>query len=134
MNRYLLDTNHLSHAMRRVSTLRDRIGQQRLQGDKFGTCVPALCELEVGIQQTGFVEENHRRLRGLMKGVAVWPVELAAAPLYAQYYMSLRARGRVLDPVDLLVAVVATLQNAVVLTADQDFTGLPEVRTENWLT
>jgi predicted nucleic acid-binding protein len=133
MRRYLLDTNHLSHAIRRVSALRDRIAQHQLRGDKFGTCVPALCELEVGIRQTGFFEENHRRLRSLMKGVAVWPLDPPAAPLYAQYYESLRARGRVLGAVDLLVAVVATLQSAVILTADQDFAGLPEVPTENWL-
>jgi predicted nucleic acid-binding protein len=32
MNRYLLDTNHLSEAVRRVSVVRDRIQQQRRQG------------------------------------------------------------------------------------------------------
>jgi tRNA(fMet)-specific endonuclease VapC len=134
MTRYLLDTNHLSHAIRRVSALRDRIAQHRLRGDKFGTCVPAVCELEVGIRQTGHIEENRRRLRSLMKSVAVWPLDLSAAPIYAQHYESLRARGRVLGDIDLLIAVTATLQNAVLLTADQDFTGLSEVPTENWLT
>ena len=60
MTRYLLDTNHLSRAIRRVSVLRDRIGQHRLRGDRFATCVPILCELEVGIQQTHSIKENHR--------------------------------------------------------------------------
>jgi predicted nucleic acid-binding protein len=134
MRRYLLDTNHLSHAIRRVSAVRDRIGQHRLRGDKFGTCVPALCELEVGIQQTGFVEEYHRRLRTLMKDVAVWPLDLPAVPAYANYSELARTRGRVLGPVDLLLAALTTQMNAVLLTSDLDFAGLPEVPTENWLT
>jgi predicted nucleic acid-binding protein len=52
MNRYLLDTNHLSDAIGKVSALRDRIRQMRRQGFKFGTCWPALFELEMGMAQT----------------------------------------------------------------------------------
>ncbi len=69
-----------------------------------------------------------------MNRLAVWPLEPSAIPVYAKYYELLRARGRVLGVADLLIAVVATLQNATVLTTDQDFAGLPEVPTENWLT
>lgn len=52
MMRYLLDANHLSAATRRVSRLRDRIQQVKGSGVVFGTCIPVLCEVEVGIQQT----------------------------------------------------------------------------------
>jgi hypothetical protein len=46
MDGFLLDTNHLSEALRPVSRVRDRIGQVRIQGFRVGTCIPALCELE----------------------------------------------------------------------------------------
>jgi len=49
---YLLDTNHLSEAIRPVSAIRTRLRKERLAGHVFGTCVPALGELETGIQQT----------------------------------------------------------------------------------
>ena len=132
MTRYLLDTNHLSYAIRRVSVVRGKIRQHHRKGAKFGTCIPALCELEIGIRDTGSIEANHRRLAGVLEMVKVWPLEMSAPSLYAEYYERTTARGWILDPVDLYLAVLSTLHGAVLLTADLDFTGLPEVKTENW--
>src|SRR6266540_4186448 len=47
---WLLDTNHLSAALKPRSPLRDRIEQACRSGERVGTCVPALCEWEAGIQ------------------------------------------------------------------------------------
>ncbi len=46
---YLLDCNHLSASLRRVSPVRERIHQGRRAGHRFISCYPVLCELEVGI-------------------------------------------------------------------------------------
>jgi predicted nucleic acid-binding protein len=54
---YLLDCNHWSAALRKVSTVRDRIHQERRAGHRFISCYPVLCELEAGIQQTAKPEE-----------------------------------------------------------------------------
>jgi predicted nucleic acid-binding protein len=59
---YLLDCNHLSRALRKVSPVRERIHQARRAGHRFISCYPILCELEAGIQQTPKSEENRRRL------------------------------------------------------------------------
>ncbi len=48
MARYILDTNHLSAAVRPGSVIRQKIRQVQDKGQKVGTCVPVLCELEVG--------------------------------------------------------------------------------------
>ena len=66
MNRYLLDTNHLGEAVRRVSVVRDHIQQALRQGARFGTCGPALCELLVGILQRKDGKATRRRLEGLL--------------------------------------------------------------------
>lgn len=50
MARYLLDTNHLSAALDSRWSVRERMLQARLAGHRLGTCVPVLCELEVGLQ------------------------------------------------------------------------------------
>lgn len=60
MAKYLLDCNHLSEAIGKVSRLRDRIVQSRRIGNRFVTCQEALCELEAGIQNTGHLEGNRR--------------------------------------------------------------------------
>jgi hypothetical protein len=54
---FLLDTNHVSEAIRPVSRVRERIDQSHRAGVRVGTCVPVLCELEVAIQSSA------RRLR-----------------------------------------------------------------------
>jgi tRNA(fMet)-specific endonuclease VapC len=59
---YLLDCNHLSAALRKVSPVRERIHQGRRAGHRLISCYPVLCELEAGIQQTTKLEENRRRL------------------------------------------------------------------------
>jgi predicted nucleic acid-binding protein len=69
MRPYLLDCNHLSAAIRKVSSLRERLHQARKQGHVFGTCFPVLCELEAGLQQTATPDDYRRRLNSLLKQV-----------------------------------------------------------------
>ena len=54
---YLLDTNHLGQAVTRTSTVRKRLEEARKAGERLGTCVPALCEIEAGVQQVRYPEE-----------------------------------------------------------------------------
>src|SRR5208337_3482066 len=52
---------------------------------------------------------------------------------YAEIYHDLRARGRVLSQVNMLLVALARSMKATVLTSDRDFEALPELRVENWL-
>lgn len=94
---YLLDCNHMSAAIRRVSPVRDRIHQSRRSGHRFISCYPVLCELEVGIQQTARPDENRRRLTQLLRHVRLWPPDVETTRYYGQVYMELRNQGRVLS-------------------------------------
>jgi tRNA(fMet)-specific endonuclease VapC len=131
--RYLLDTNHLSAAVNRVSPLRDRLRRSHRSGAVLGTCVPVLCELEAGFQQTDDPAGLRRALVDLLGFVRVWPLEYAVARLYGEWHAELRRRGRVLSSVDIMLAALVQQMNLTLLTADRDFEALPEIRTENWL-
>jgi tRNA(fMet)-specific endonuclease VapC len=133
MARYLLDTNHLSSALDDHSAVRERIYQALRSGHRLGTCVPVLCELETGIAQTQWRERNRRILSTLLLRIRVWPLEASVAPLYAEIYLDLRSRGRVLSQVDMLLAALARSMKATLLTSDRDFEALPDLRVENWL-
>ena len=95
----LLDCNHLSAALRKVSAMRDRIHQGRKAGHRFISCYPVLCELEVGIQQTSKPEEVRRRLVQLMRHIRLWSLDAETARLYGAVYIELRRQGRVLSQV-----------------------------------
>src|SRR5262249_21654042 len=104
---YLLDCNHLSAALRKVSPVRERIHQGRRTGHRFICCYPVLCELEVGIQQTPKPEENRRRLGQLLRQIRLWPVDADTARHYGAVYLELRGLGRVLSQADMMLAALA---------------------------
>ena len=133
MQGYLLDCNHVSAALRKVSPVRDRIHQARRAGHRFISCYPVLCELEVGIQQTSNPEENRRRLAQLLHHVRLWPLDDDTARLYGAVYLELRRQGRVLSQVDMMLAALAREHKLTLLTTDQDFQALTDLRLENWV-
>jgi predicted nucleic acid-binding protein len=133
MANYLLDCNHLSAALHRVSPVRERIHRERRAGHRFVTCHPVLCELEVGIQQTARPDENRRRLAQLLRHVRLWPLDTETTRRYGTVYLELRRLGRVLSQVDMILAALAQQHKLTVLTTDRDFEALTDLRTENWV-
>mgnify|MGYP000844951723 CR=1 FL=1 len=130
---YLLDTNQLSEAIRPVFRVRERIAEERSAGLRIGTCVPALCELEAGIQLLAKRDAYRRVLARLLSRVRIWPIEREVALAYGEVFHELRRRGRVLSQVDMMLAALARVMDLTLVTADRDFEALPDLRTEDWL-
>lgn len=130
---FLLDTNHLGHAVTPGSAVKLRISEIRARGEKVGTCVPVLCELEAGIQQVRQPDTYRENLDRLLRQVSIWPIDRATARLYGVIHQSLKRRGRVLSQVDMILAAVASQLNLTLVTTDRDFAALPEIVTEDWL-
>lgn len=131
---YLLDTNHLGAALKKVSRVREQIGLRMRHGDRFGTCVPVLCELEAGISPIGARRELYERaLRTLLGYTKIWPLEPDLAPAYGRIFQQLRSAGRALSQVDIMLAALATRMKLTLLTSDRDFEAVAGLRCENWL-
>jgi predicted nucleic acid-binding protein len=133
MRGYLLDTNHLSHAIRVVAPLRDRLRQAHRQGNRLITCWPVLCELEAGIVLTADPEQYRRTLDALMSDIRIWPMDWGLVHQFGTVSKTVRQRGRVLSLADTVLAAFASKENVILLTADTDFEAVPEISTENWL-
>jgi tRNA(fMet)-specific endonuclease VapC len=130
---YLLDCNHLSAALRKVSAVRERIHAGRRAGHRFVSCHPVLCELEVGIQQTSTPYEYRRRSGHLLRNVRLWPLDAETTRLYGAVYIELRRLGRALSQVDMMLAALARQHKLIVLTTDRDFEALPDLAVESWV-
>jgi predicted nucleic acid-binding protein len=50
VNRYLLDSNHLSAYLDRQPVLAQKVKAALRAGDCFGICLPVLCEYRAGIR------------------------------------------------------------------------------------
>jgi predicted nucleic acid-binding protein len=129
---YLLDTNHLGTALR-APLVHDRVISAARAGHRIGTCVPVLCEVAVGFAQTPRPEKNWKALGVFLNHVRVWPIEPAVARVYGDIYRELRAKGRVLSQVDMMVAAMARQSGLIVLTTDRDFEAVAGIDVENWV-
>lgn len=134
MSRYLLDTNHVGVAVNARTNLATKITVGLTQGHRFGTCLPVLCEVQAGRQQVAHPEEYQRNLQMLLRQVRIWPMDQTTSEIYGEIFVLARKRGRVLSPVDLMVASLAKQYRCTVLTTDRDFEALQDVvPIENWL-
>jgi len=107
MRGYLLDTNHLSHAVRVVSPLRERLRWTHRQGFRLISCWPVLCELQEGIVFTADPAHYARTLNAVMKEVRIWPMDWRLVEQYGSCAKLARQRGRVLSTIDLILASFA---------------------------
>ena len=132
MKGYLLNTNQLSIGVRARSPVSVRLEEVRPRGVRVGTCVPALCELEVGIHQVHDPIGYRPTLHVLLRRLRIWPITLQTSELYGDIYNDLRRRGRALSQVDMMPAALCRELDLVLVTTDKDFAALPWLRTENW--
>jgi predicted nucleic acid-binding protein len=133
MPSYLLDTNHLGIAVSRGSDLAKKIDASLLAGNRFGTCLPVLCEIEAGRRQVKNHQQYRANLTRLLRQFRVWPMDVATTRNFGDIHVEVKRAGRVLSSVDMMIAAIARQLNLTILTTDLDFTALPTIRTENWL-
>jgi predicted nucleic acid-binding protein len=131
---YLLDTNQVSVAVTPGSSVNRRVRDCRRRGVAVGTCVPVLCDIEVGVRQVADPAQYRLDLDRLLRQVRVWPLDRAASEEYGLIYNDLRRRGRSLSQVDMRLASLARRMNLILVTTDTDFEALPDIPTENWVT
>lgn len=134
MNRYLLDTNHLSGYLDRRLDLETRIDTALRAGDRFGICLPVLCEYRTGIRLGRRFRQNLGRLATALFVFRLWPIDVTTSVVFSEMFRELRAGGRMLSQFDLLIAATTRQYGLTLLTADQDFEPVASIKTENWLT
>jgi tRNA(fMet)-specific endonuclease VapC len=133
LKRYLLDTNHLSPYLDGSPVLVQRIRSALRLGDRFGICLPVLCEYRVAIRRSRRYRQNLALLEAAFSHLRFWPADDSTTADFAEIYRELRAAGRLIEQFDLLIAAIARQHNLTLLTADQDFQNVSGIRIENWL-
>ena len=73
------------------------------------------------------------RLQAALAVFRLWPADEQTAAEFAELFHELRSAGRMLSQFDLLIAAVARQFKLTLLTADQDFQPVSQLRIENWL-
>jgi tRNA(fMet)-specific endonuclease VapC len=84
-------------------------------------------------------EHSQSRARNLPKverslnDFFLWPYDLDAAREFGRIYAHLRRTGRPMQQIDMqIAAVVLSLGNCTLVTADSDFAAIPGLIIEDW--
>lgn len=133
MNKYLLDTNHLSAYLDRKPALEVRIDSALKAGDRFGICLPVLCEYRAGIRVSRRYRQNLARLQAALGIFRLWPTDEATTTAFAEIFQQLRAAGKMLSQFDLLIAAIARQHKLTLLSGDGGFKVVNNLDRENWL-
>ncbi len=133
MTRYLLDTNAVGDLINHRCGVDVRAKDARLRGAVVGTCEPVAAELYFGVENSATRDENLAKLRHALAGLKCWPLTRAASQEFGRLAAILKREGRVIGPMDILIASIAiTLSNCIIVSKDKDMPQIPGLTVENW--
>jgi tRNA(fMet)-specific endonuclease VapC len=130
--RFLLDSNILSHLVRRpqgqVAKCIEREGERSIC-----TSIVVAAELRFGARKLGS-ERLSRQLEAILEAIEVLPLEEPADRHYAGIRWTLEQRGEPIGPNDLLIAAHALALESTLVTANvREFSRVPGLQVANWL-
>ena len=132
---YLLDTNIISALMKDRTgaiTANVRAWAQRLPECRLVTSVVVQYELLFGLARHG-TSRLQTAYDIQMNQLPVLPLDAAVGPHYARLRAYLEKAGTPIGANDTLIAAHALALGATLITADAEFSRVPDLALENWL-
>jgi tRNA(fMet)-specific endonuclease VapC len=130
--RYLLDTNILSDVIRNPQgTVANKISSAG--EDTVCTSIVVAAELRFGAEKSGSPKLADR-VDLILSALDVLPLEPPADRHYGEIRRQLARQGTPIGPNDLLIAAHALVLDLTVVTANaREFSRVPGLKVENWL-
>ena len=125
--RYLLDTNVISHIMQgRDAKLLAKLS--KLPIGQAAISSVTLAEIEYGIQRRGSPTKLRNALTQVMLHIDVLPWDAAAATCYGELCNSLETQGINLSDFDMMIAAHAVALKITLVSRDKAFAHIPKQR------
>jgi tRNA(fMet)-specific endonuclease VapC len=130
---YLLDTNICIYAIKKKpASVLERIHEK----SGLGLFISALtvAELEYGIENSSKIEENRIALLKFLSLFTVLPFEDEDAMPYGKLKSKLRKEGKIIGPIDMLLAAQALSRDFILVTNNtKEFERIENIKLENWV-
>ena len=129
---FMLDTNIISDAMRNPDGAVTRKIAAEIQS-RLCTSVIVLCELRFGLAKNNS-KKLANQLTRVMSAIPVRPLDHNMVSHYTRVRNFLEQSGKIIGANDLLIAAHALSLDAVLVTDNEkEFSRVPGLRVENWL-
>jgi tRNA(fMet)-specific endonuclease VapC len=130
MTRWMLDTNTVSYATHRRSSL---LAARLLEVSSDALCVSSV---SYGESRFGLAHRQSRSLDAALadffQEVEVLPWTEETAVVYGDLRAAMRRAGRSLQPLDMLIAAHALETGAILVSSDRAFLHVPGLTVEDW--
>ncbi len=130
MTQYMLDTNSVSHLIKKNPAVIRRIIDTPMASLAISAVTKG--ELIFGLSKRPKAKQLHAAVRELLKRVNVMPWDDSVAELYGKVRAQMESKGKVLAPLDLMIATHALDIGAVLVTNDQAFQQVLDLKLEDW--
>lgn len=126
----MLDTNIVSHAVRQHPAVLLNIARVPVES----ICISAISagEISFGLARQLRPHRLHVAMNEFLRRVEVLPWNQQVAEAYGPLRAELERSGRILAPLDLLIAAHALAVGAVLVTNDQAMLRLTSLETQDW--
>jgi tRNA(fMet)-specific endonuclease VapC len=129
----LLDTGPAFDFLFRRKGVEQRVEEARRKGSKIGICMPVLAEIVAGLEASASREKSWDIARRRLGKLICWPFDKAAAYEYGRIFAELKRRGRIIQQIDMMIAVIAfSLGDCTVVSKDSDLSDVPGLAVEDW--
>ena len=130
MKHYMLDTNMVSHLIKKHATVMPRLEAIPMSS----ICVSAITEGELlfGLAKRPGSTQLRRIVHEFLLRATVLPWDSLVAEEYGSLRAELEHQGQTLAPMDLMIGAHARCVDAVLVTNDRVFTQVPNLKLEDW--
>lgn len=130
MSRYLLDTNHVSDALKGHPQVLARLARVPVGAVAISAITAG--ELRYGLAWRGHPVELTRLVNEFVSRVHVLEWGAGEADVYGELRAECRRRGVGVGALDLLIAAQARASDAVLVTRDRALSAVPRLVIEDW--
>ncbi len=130
MRRVMLDTNTVSNLLKEHPAVVRRM----LAAPMASLCISSITEGELlfGLAKRPDAKRLHLAVREFLRRVDVLPWDSAVAECYGTVRADMARQGKILAPLDLLIATHALSADAVLVTNDRAFGQVVGLYVEDW--
>lgn len=128
--RYLLDTNIVSHILRRQPNVMAKL-QSVPMSDLYISAVTH-AELMYGLAKKPDAAKLHRAVHELLLRISVLPFDEQASAHYGKFKAQAEQSGKNLASLDMMIAAHASAVSAVLVSNDAAFQQIADLSVEDW--
>lgn len=132
MSCYVLDSDTCIYWLKGNERIRQKVTE--VGTDQLNLTIITLAELKFGAYNSQRVKENLKNIDNFLRKVKVLPLNSQAADKFGAIKARLRREGRVIEDLDILIAVITLSYDGVLVTNNTaHFSRIADLKYENWI-